>query len=102
MGIDIWPIVEVKKNGAWQRVIDTPDCLENRNYSVFGLLANVSNYDNVIPIQECRGLPDKKTKTESDHEGWGEGYLTLEELNNYNWEGYHSDRDGVVEKVKDS
>jgi hypothetical protein len=55
MGCDIHGVFQRKVEGAWLD-IDSPYNWE-RDYDLFGFLANVRNYD--IPyISEPRGLPD--------------------------------------------
>jgi len=84
---------------------------DGRNYSLFSILANVRNGwgfagvptgEGFIPISEPRGLPSNvcsKIKTESD--GWGgdghsHSWLTLKELQDYDWKGHTTIHIGVV------
>ena len=57
MGCDIHMITEIRKNGKWERVLETPETFDKRNYSVFAFLANVRNYWNYNGF-EPKGLPE--------------------------------------------
>lgn len=74
MGADIHSIAEVRKDGKWLPIesdgrISTwgtffskeskfLNPFDNRDYAVFGFLADVRNYSHCQPICECKGLPD--------------------------------------------
>lgn len=68
MGCSIHTIVEIRKNGKWEFVEEVPSEFEDRNYNLFGFLANVRNSFDAQGF-EVRGLPDdisaKKFKFES-------------------------------------
>ena len=66
-----------------------------RNYDLFSIFAGVRNGtwgERVIPISEPRGLPkdvSDEIKEKSDkmgEDGHSHSYLTLEEIENYDWE----------------
>lgn len=67
---------------------------DGRSYNLFGILAGVRNGtwgDAVKPISEPRGLPGnvsafvKKQSEEWGNDGHSHSYLTLEELENFDW-----------------
>lgn len=68
MGCDIHLYVERLVDGRWQAVSnpeapDRPEEFHNwlwggRGYALFAVLADVRNYDDLVPISEPRGLPD--------------------------------------------
>jgi hypothetical protein len=97
MGCDIHCYSEINKDGKWE-IVDKVKI--DRNYSLFGILANVRNGwgcagcdtgDGFMPIAEPRGLPENvsgKVKHESDEwgcDGHSHSYLTLAELIEYDW-----------------
>jgi hypothetical protein len=82
---DITKFHDSHENGPkYQRV-----CLinEGRNYTLFGLLAGVRNYD-IKPIASPRGFPNDASKSiAKEYNAWGidahsAGWLTLAELMN--------------------
>lgn len=87
MGCDIHLFTEKKVNGKWT---DQNTNLEvYRNYTLFSILADVRNYNNVIPISEPKGIPtdaDEPFKNESDRmdsDAHSHSYITLQELADY-------------------
>ncbi len=105
MGCDIHTNVEVRRNGAWERVgpvfpspwadqdwadaddkADTDEPFRRRSYALFARLAGVRNYEGVTPVSEPRGLPDDmttETRANADdwrHDGHSHSWLTLAEL----------------------
>lgn len=116
MGCDIHTTWEIRRNGKWKN-LDTweaeehdgeavywnqngPEIIEGRNYSLFGMLANVRNGygfagvdtgDSLVPIAMPKGSPsDAAPETarfmdsyESD--GHSHSYLTLQELLAYDF-----------------
>ena len=105
MGCDIHLFAEVKIYGIWESVDEwnTEDeeylHVEYENkfyisnyYSTFALLANVSNYHEIEPISQPRGLPaDISKEVRKASEQWGENahshsYFTLKELLKYDWD----------------
>jgi hypothetical protein len=123
MGCDIHLYVEVKKKGKWEPADewstyekeygdedkDTNNdpvipygkgFYNSRNYSLFGMLANVRNGvgfagvdtgEALVPIAEPRGLPDDVSsiiRENSDHwggDGHSHSHLTVKELMEYDW-----------------
>src|SRR5262249_46209472 len=119
MGCDIHFYVEKQVNGAWYSADkwapneDAGDEGEpilalayknrfysDRNYNLFGILANVRNGsgfagcdtgDGFVPISEPRGIPDdvsKEVKAEADRwdgDGHSHSWLTVTELMAYDW-----------------
>ena len=113
MGCDIHLITEIKVDNKW--ILSDKDIFkyknfsegiginpfEERNYSVFALLANVRNDNKVIPISLPKGLPDDseylnfkidgKTTRKKDfldfnsYEYHSHSYLTLKEILEYDY-----------------
>jgi hypothetical protein len=89
VGCDIHGYYEYFKNGKWHPT-RTMGMACDRNYRTFSVLANVRNYhDQIIPIDDPRGLPDDVTKSvlkDSDRwdvDGHSHSYLYLQELLDY-------------------
>ena len=57
MGCDIHMITEIRKNGKWERVLEIPETLKSRNYSVFAFLADVRNSWDINGFKP-KGLPE--------------------------------------------
>ena len=108
MGTDIHLVIEAKRNNKWCFVASDVcsyssdnkftyyECsinpqiislLSSRNYVFFGIISGVRGSLN--PIQITRGLPNdmsdrcREYHSHSDH---NEGYVTLTELLNYDWD----------------
>lgn len=87
MGCDIHLFTEKKVNGKWAD--QNTDLEVDRNYDLFSILADVRNYNNIVPISEPKGIPadaDEPFKKESDRmddDGHSHSYLTLQELLDY-------------------
>jgi hypothetical protein len=103
---DNWQI----EDGEWQ--IDWNDeYYGNRNYYIFGILADVRNDGGVEPIDYPKGIPDDAStgylyKCEQwDSDGHSHSYFTLDELLNVDWSeyepGYISDFMETLEKMKE-
>jgi hypothetical protein len=69
--------------------------IDERNYDLFGILANVRNGtwgDALKPISEPRGIPDnvsafvRKQFDSWSSDGHSHSYVSLEEIENYDWE----------------
>ena len=99
MGCDIHLYVERRENGQWVSADKwTPNpYYENRfytgrNYELFAMLADVRNSGGITPIAAPRGLPadvSPEVKGESDRwasDGHSHSWLTIAELNAYNWQ----------------
>lgn len=92
MGTDIYTHIEVKQSDKWIHLIDYEDrVFSERNYGVFGFLANVRNYSAVQPLSERRGLPPDISvglksiiNNEYEYEPYG-SYFTLKELLSVNY-----------------
>lgn len=96
MGCDIHPHVEVKTDNGWQEVktiyrlngsseeTKPQSIIIERNYALFGMLADVRNYDENEPISEPKSLPsDVSTEVAESFEAeWfhSSSYVTLKEL----------------------
>lgn len=144
MGCDIHLAVERRENGRWVRVLPPPEIYDpwlkeqadkgvgdyytqrvavtwynDRNYDLFGMLANVRNGsgfagcdtgNGFLPISEPRGFPDDLSegvkrllsdeRDEDDNDIWmgdhSHSWLTLRELLDYNWD-WQSVRRGWVD-----
>ncbi len=77
----------------WAGPWDDDYSLRSRNYTLFGILADVRNYsNNVKPIDLPRGLPNDvsfEVKRQSDQEGLdghSHSWFTLRELLAYDWD----------------
>lgn len=103
---DNWQI----EDGEWQ--IDWNDeYYGDRNYYIFGILADVRNDGGVEPIDYPKGIPDDASygylyKCEQwDSDGHSHSYFTLDELLNVDWSeyepGYISDFMETLEKMKE-
>ncbi len=120
MGCDIHIVVERKDGESWQRVWShsydktdmegTPECFDNRNYDLFGILADVRNgvgfagcltgsgWPSIAPD---RGIPDDSTVTERERHDYTLGdhsytWVSLDELKAFDWDGTVADAFGVV------
>lgn len=56
MGCDIHSAVEVFTDGKWEWTGERP--LGDRNYALFGWLADVRNYSAIEPLAQPRGIPE--------------------------------------------
>lgn len=56
MGCDIHIITEIRKEGKWEYVPETPKTLDMRNYTTFAVLAGVRDYFG-CQVFEAKGLP---------------------------------------------
>ena len=86
MGADIHVCVETQnEQGVWKHDSDV-DVLSDRNYGIFGFLANVRNYSQVPPLSEPRGVPvDVSEATFEELNSWSTdahstSYLLFSEL----------------------
>ena len=106
VSVDNWQI----EDGEWQ--IDWNDeYYGNRNYYIFGILADVRNDGGVEPIDYPKGIPDDAStgylyKCEQwDSDAHSHSYFTLDELLNVDWSeyepGYISDFMEALEKMKE-
>jgi len=102
MGADIHGFLEVKKKSEWKCKGEIP---RNRCYDMFGILADVRNFVNAIPISKPKGTPKNVTKeTEEGLEQWfmdGHSYswLNWNEIEKYNWEQiFHDGRISTIER----
>lgn len=107
MGCDIHSFAEIRTDDRWQRVGDvfpswaggeTAEPFDDRQYGLFGFLANVRNYSHSPVIAEPRGLPEDVELTDEEREDFADmGYhsiswLTLSELQAYDYEQTFWDR----------
>lgn len=82
MGCDIHAYGEIKINNMWHFVSEIEIF---RNYSLFALLANVRNYDDIKAISDPKGLPVDTSEVVKyyyslwDGDAHSESYLTEKE-----------------------
>lgn len=90
MGTDIHATAQKKVNGEWVELEDF-GFDENRNYAVFGWLADVRNYHGIPPLAEPRGMPEGY---ESDyHEGnHSHTWFAVDELASFDFDRQVEDR----------
>lgn len=90
MGCDIHAYVEYKNKESGSQWSSFGDRINpGRNYHLFGMLADVRNYEEVTPVASGRGMPDDAawgTKVDneiriSDHDG--DGCCTLDQAMHY-------------------
>ena len=98
MGCDIHVCAERRDGDRWVHVPMEAEPFSNRNYRVFGFLANVRNYSVVPPIAMPRGFPEdasedaRKDYTHWDWDAHTPSWLTVEELTNYDYDQTIEDR----------
>lgn len=98
MGCDIHTHVEIKKENKWLHIDEVPEEFDRRNYSIFSILAGVRSSFNIKPISEPKGIPeDISRETKENIEEWnGDGhshsYLTLKELDTFDYTDYKKTR----------
>ena len=102
MGSDIHLYFEyLNKNAEWEK-LDVPEYLspDDRNYHLFGVLADVRNMDNIKPEFAYRTIPDDTSFNHQHQQELGMDhsitYATLEELLNVDWEKYELKDDYFV------
>lgn len=67
--------------------------LNNRDYRLFSILADVRNGYGFVPISDPKGVPDDASKEyKAEVKGWGydghsHSHFTLKELKDYDWNG---------------
>lgn len=113
MGCDIHIVIERQdENGNWWRVSrkGAPEQFDDRNYDLFGILADVRNGHGFagIPtgsgwpsIAPSRGVPTDSTITEAERHDYTLGdhsftWVGLDELKAFDWDGVKSETYGVV------
>ena len=63
-----------------------------RNYNLFAVLADVRNYEGIVPLAQPRGLPeDVSLYVKKEHDEWGcdghsASWFTVDELIAYDWD----------------
>lgn len=107
MGCDIHSFAEVLTDGTWVQAhgvspeAEWPDEVDevflDRDYGLFGFLADVRNYSHSPVIAEPRGLPDDVSAAiREEHDEFGESHgaswLTLAELFAYDYDQVFWDR----------
>jgi hypothetical protein len=123
MGCDIHIIVERQKpDASWERVWlhdwdvpdleGTPDIFRNRNYDLFGILADVRNGTGFAgcvtgsgwpSIAPDRGIPSDSTVTDEERDDYTIGdhsftWVSLDELKAFDWDGTTAKAYGIVER----
>ena len=104
MGTDIYLHAEKRSGDVWLYCGELKD-LEDRNYQFFAILANVRNrIRSTVPfdyVDHPRGLPEDMSEELStdpmlhggDHPSW----VTLQELQDFDWNGKTILRTAVVD-----
>jgi hypothetical protein len=106
MGCDIHIKLQIRKDNKW--VFTKHKLCDDRSYDSFAILANVRNfYDyTFIPIAEPKGLPEGVNNDNWDFGDHSFSYLSLLELENYNWNRVIKKKKVVSEeeylKIKDT
>lgn len=95
MGCDIHVRAERFENDQWRVVAG--DFLGHRGYNVFGFLAGVRNYSDVIPISKPRGFPEGTSLSTNDDRyinwsGHSASWLSIDELLNFDYDQITEDR----------
>lgn len=98
MGCDIHSYAERRnKDGKWV-IIPGLAPFNNRDYGIFGFLANVRNYSAVPPIADRRGFPvDASPQVDKEYLRWAgdahsASWLSMEELTAFNYDAMMEDR----------
>lgn len=97
MGCDIHMITQIKKDGCWQYVPETPGTYNWRDYDVFAFLAQVRGYckDGFIP----KGLPEDLGETR--YEQWEECNGEIHYSINFESIDYHSHSYLTLQEIDD-
>jgi hypothetical protein len=97
MGCDIYAVVQIRRGDKWVR--HPYEFFDDRNYRLFGWLADVRNYSAVRPISLPRGLPlDHGLELPPDEfeyfHSWS--WLTSSELAEVDYDQFVEDRRTTV------
>ena len=94
MGTDIHVTVQLETNSGYEDINLDFYPFDNRNYGVFGFLADVRNYSHVPPISPRRGYPTGyEIRDGDDHYDYhSASWLTVNELANFNYDTEFEDR----------
>ena len=102
MGCDIHLFLEIKKKEKWTFIKELDI---GRSYDMFGIVADVRNLVNAIPISEPKGLPEdvsdkvREELDEWDCDGHSHSWLNWKEIKDYNWKQiFHDGRESCVDK----
>lgn len=91
MGCDIH-VTPFKKKGEKYYALSN-NFFDVRSYVLFGFLADIRNYSAITPISQPRGLPEWfKVNEEDTWDYHSFSWLTLEELESYNYDQIVEDR----------
>ncbi len=90
MGTDIHGYIEIRQDdGTWATRDDISEHV-GRNYEMFGLLFDVRNYANYIPIAPFRGIPldvsDAFRSTRWEDDAHSDSWITYQEIAAIDWE----------------
>jgi len=102
MGCDIHAMIERKSEYSWW--INSGDPGLSRDYELFAVLAGVRNDNDIKPISEPRGLPERVTdvfeswSSKWDSDGHSHSYVTLEELKAFDPNQEIDDKDLVLSR----
>ena len=94
-----------QKSGRW-RSFYLDDVWDERNYALFGFLANVRNYSAVPVVSPPRGLPEDASLTVTKAFGSGEfhtaSWLSLDELVSFDYGQTFIDRRNIAKGFNDN
>lgn len=100
MGCDIHAFLEIKENNNWKFIKKLNLC---RSYWMFSIFADVRNDDPIlVPISEPKFLPQNVTKEvyeiseQWDFDGHSHSWLTISEIDNFDWNQSLIDSTGLV------
>ena len=96
MVVDIHTVVEVRRDGGWRRA-GLGEIFEHPDYRIFGFLAGVRNYSQSPVIAAPRGVPAGFDDAGLD-ELFGLSWLTLAELQAFDYDRVFTDRRGPAEE----
>lgn len=94
MGCDINMKIQIKTSRGWETAYH--DDYNERNYALFGWLADVRNYSGIKPLDKPRGYPNDY-RVEYDMDRHLASWFNLEELDQINYDQIIEDRRYTVQ-----
>ncbi len=100
---DKWVYISEPMFPGWKEGTFTKEPFDDRDYGLFGFLADVRNYSAVPPLSPPRGLPDDVSDEVREMSDWQGGYhshswFTLKELLDFDYSQSSEDRRYTDEK----